>query len=69
MEEEKNNNIFIGFLIGFFICLGMLWLMSGDNRTPSEKFEDCLRACEREGEARTYSWLKECQDGCLREIY
>lgn len=69
MGEEKNNNIFIGFLIGFFICLGIIWLMREDNRTPSEKLGDCLRACEKEGELRPYSWVEECKNACIREIH
>ncbi len=33
MDRDQSNNIFVGFLIGFFFVLGLMWLLK-DNRSP-----------------------------------
>jgi len=65
MEEEKYNNIFIGFLIGFFFVIVMLWLFGGSNKSPEEKITDCLESCQEEGEFRPSEWLRDCENSCM----
>ena len=65
--EEKNNNIFIGFLIGFFFVMVILWFLGDSNKSPEEKMIDCLESCQEEGELRTSEWLRDYENACMRK--